>query len=79
MYNRQSHWGIFQNAPWKFLNYKKLISKYHHGGQREHSTVTCITNILHRCGKQYENNDIVTILITDLSKAYDTVDHLILL
>ena len=37
-----------------------------------------ILYILHTCGKQYENNDIRTILITDLSKAYDTVDHEIL-
>ena len=38
-----------------------------------------ILYILHICGKQYENNDIGTVLITDLSKAYNTVDHEILL
>ena len=63
----------------KFLEDNKIINPNHHGGRKNFSTTTALTQILHTIGKNYENDNVVSILITDLSKAYDTVDHKILL
>ena len=63
----------------KFLINKKIINKNHHGGRNGHSTITALNQILNIASTNYENNEITGILITDMSKAYDTIDHFTLL
>merc|ERR1712089_25746 len=63
----------------KFLINNKIINKNHHGGRKGHSTITALNQILNIASTNYENNKITGILITDMSKAYDTIDHFTLL
>ena len=62
-----------------YLDDNKIIVPYHHGGRKSHSTTTALAEILYRINKNYDNDKIIAVLITDLSAAYDTVDSEILL
>ena len=62
-----------------FLNENKIIHKNHHGGRKKFSTLTAKTQIDHQLLKNYENDKISVVLTTDLSAAYDTIDHKIFL
>ena len=63
----------------EFLETNNILSKNHHGGRAAHSTITAKTQIDQKLHKNYENDKITAVLATDLSAAYDTVDHEILL
>ena len=56
-----------------------LILKFHHGGRKEHSTVTARATIDAECSSIIENNRLGLVLTTDLSSAFDTVDIWILI
>merc|ERR1712240_202393 len=62
-----------------FLTNNKIIHKNHHGGRKGHSTTTGLNQILTKSLTSKENNKITGCLITDMSKAFDTIDHLTLL
>ena len=63
----------------KYLQSNKIIHKNHHGGVRNKSTSTVKSLIEWDLAKGYENDKTCMLLSTDLSAAYDTVDHSILL
>ena len=63
----------------KFLTDNSILSKYHHGGRKGHSTITALNQILDNATIQYKNKKITGIIITDMSKAFDTIDHTTLL
>ena len=56
-----------------------LILKFHHGGRKEHSTITARATIDAECSRIIENNNLGFVLTTDLSSAFDTVDISILI
>ena len=56
-----------------------IILKNHHGGLKGRSTITARAVIETEIEKQYQENKLVVAASTDLSAAYDTVDHKILL
>ena len=62
-----------------FLFSNKIINKNHHGGRKGHITITALNQIIDKITIQYENNKIVGVVITDMSKAFDTIDHFTLL
>ena len=62
-----------------FLINNKIINNNHHGGRKGHSTITALNQIINTSHINYENNHITGILITDMSKAFDTIDHFTLL
>merc|ERR1712240_982285 len=62
-----------------FLTKNKIIHDNHHGGRKGHSTTTALNQILTKFLTAKENQQITGCLITDLSKAFDTIDHLTLL
>merc|ERR1712240_730561 len=62
-----------------FLTTNKIIHDNHHGGRKGHSTTTALNQILTKSLTSKENNKITGCLITDMSKAFDTIDHLTLL
>ena len=63
----------------EYLHINQIIHPNHHGGIRNRSTLTVKSLIEWQINKGYENNKTCMILSTDLSAAYDTVDHCILL
>ena len=62
-----------------FLEDNKVIHLNHHGGLKLHSPETAMTEIKLALAKNLDNNLISVLLTTDLSAAYDTVDHCSLL
>ena len=62
-----------------FINDNEIIIEQHHGSRKDHSTLTALAIINNKLLTNYSNNKISTIIQTDLSAAFDTVDHTILL
>ena len=63
----------------KYLHINNIINKNHHGGRKGHSTITALNQILNTATTNNENSKITGIIITNMSKAYDTIDHFTLL
>ena len=61
-----------------YLDTNKIILKQHHGGLARHSTLSAKSLIDYRIGEGIDCGKSTVILSTDLSAAYDTVDHCIL-
>ena len=61
-----------------FLTKNNIIHKNHHGGRKGHSTTTAPNQIITQSLIAKENNKITGCLVTDISKAFDTIDHLTL-
>merc|ERR1712240_891276 len=62
-----------------FLTKNKIIYENHHGGRKVHSTTTSLNQIITQSLIAKENNKITGCLVTDMSKTFDTIDHLTLL
>ena len=62
-----------------YLNEHKIIIKNHHGGIKGHSTQTARAVIENCIEYNYQQNRVVAAVSTDLSAAFNTVDHIILL
>ena len=56
-----------------------MILKNHHGGLRGRSTATARAVIENKIEDGYQNDKLVVAASTDLSAAFDTVNHKILL
>ena len=62
-----------------FFEVHNIINSDHHGSRKSHSTTTALASIQHITSTHYYNNKFTSIIQTDLSAAFDTVDHQILL
>ena len=56
-----------------------MILDDHHGSRKYHSTTTALAAINHQLQTNYHNDTISVVIQTDLSCAFDTVDHLTLI
>ena len=63
----------------KYFERHKLLSEAQFGFRKGFSTSTCILNLLNNIYKNMDNGMITGVLFLDLKKAFDTVDHRILL
>ena len=63
----------------EFLNDNKIIYKYQFGFRAKHSTTQAVTEIVDNLLKEIDSGKITAGIYLDLSKAFDTVDHSILL
>merc|ERR1712089_89409 len=61
------------------LTENNIINNNHHGGRKGHSTIKALNQILNTTHINYEKDQTNCILITDMSKEYDTIDHFTLL
>ena len=64
---------------YQFLNKYKILYKYQFGFRENHSTIMALTEIVDNILQDLENGKHVAGVYLDLSKAFDTVDHDILL
>ena len=62
-----------------FLEENKIFYKYQFGFRPKHSTVQAVTEIVDNIIDEMKNGQLVAGIYMDLSKAFDTVDHEILL
>ena len=63
----------------EYMESNNILHHEHHGSRRHHSTMTALTRIHNEIYKNYENGCCTAVMTTDLTAAYDTVDHEILI
>ena len=68
-----------KNQLESYFEDNKLIPNEHHGGRKNHSTVTAMTSMDYNHKEIKESKDTVAIITTDLSAAFDLVDHELLI
>ena len=59
----------------KFLHKHKTIFKHQYGFRENHSTTHALIDILTACYDNIENKQYTILMMTDLKKAFDTVNH----
>ena len=62
-----------------FLNMNNILEKYQSGFRRNHSTETALLKILNDTRCNLDNHKLTVLVLLDLTAAFDTVDHHILL
>ena len=63
----------------KFLDKKKIITPHQFGFRKHYSTELAVTEIQNMLLKNLDENKVTCTIFLDLAKAFDTVDHNILL
>ena len=62
----------------QYLNKNKILYSHQSGFRKGHSTDTCLINLMDYIHKGISEGDYVGMVLLDLQKAFDTVDHSIL-
>ena len=70
---------LMYNRVIKFINKHDILYKYQFGFKKGHSTYMPLTIIIDKIVEALDNHEHVMVLYLDLAKAFDTVDHNILL
>ena len=69
----------FLNRLYSFLNKNNIIQSNQFGFRKNHSTQSALISFIDMLTEKLDNNEYAVALFIDLSKAFDTVDHQILL
>ena len=68
-----------QNRPYKYLNDQKILHPQQLGFRKVHSTEKAIAQLVDQIYESFENDNYTVSILVELSMAFDTVDHTILL
>ena len=70
---------IIHNQTQEFLDKNNILYKYQSGFQKHHSTYTCLSYLTDKVKIGFEEGLLTGMVLIDLQKAFDTIDHSILL
>ena len=70
---------IIQNQTQSFLDENKILYTYQSGFRKHYSTDTCLSYLTDRLRNGFEKGLLTGMILIDLQKAFDTIDHSILL
>ena len=70
---------IIHNQVYNFLDKNKLLCPAQYGFRRQHSTELAVLDLYDRITKSLAKKQYITGIFLDLSKAFDTLDHSILI
>ena len=70
---------IIHNQVESFLHSHNIIYKYQSGFRKNHSTGTCLSFLSNKIKQGFEEGKLTGMILIDLQKAFDTIDHEILL
>ena len=66
---------VFHNQTSAFLNSRKIIYSYQSGFCKNHSTDFCLSFLNEKVLKGFDQGLITDMILIDLQKAFDTIDH----
>ena len=70
---------VIHNQTEIFLNKNKILYKYQSGFRKSFSTNSCLTLSTDKINKGFQSRKYTGLILIDLQKAFDTIDHEILL
>ena len=70
---------VVHDQLYSFFTANSLFNSSQSGFRQGHSTTTCAFTVLNDIYKSFDKNSITGIIFLDLRKAFDTVNHTILL
>ena len=70
---------VIYDQLYEYLHARQLLSKYQSGFRCMHSTVTALLDATNQWYLNIDNDMITAVIFLDLAKAFDTIDHSILL
>lgn len=70
---------LMSNQITEFLYNFELLSKFQSGFRKHHSCKTALLHVTNQIGRAIDQNQIVFLVLIDFSKAFDTIDHQLLL
>ena len=70
---------IIHNQTQEFLDKNNILYKYQSGFRKHHSTDTCLSYLTDKVKIGFEEGLFTGMVLIDLQKAFDTIDHSILL
>ena len=70
---------VIHNQVESFLSSHSIIYKYQSGFRTNHSTNSCLSYLSNKVQKGFEDGNLTGMILIDLQKAYDNIDHEILL
>ena len=70
---------VIHNQTEILLNKNKILYKYQSGFRKSFSTNSCLTLLTDKINKGFESGKYRGVILIDLKKAFDTIDHEILL
>ena len=71
--------GLLKEQFDEFFDTNKVFPPTHHGSRKSHSTTTASMVIQHALNSNQDKQKFSAVLLTDLSSAFDTCDHRLLL
>ena len=63
----------------EFLDKHKILYKFQSGFQKNHSTNFCLSYLTNKISKGFDSGLLTGVILIDLQKAFNTIDHNILL